>query len=220
MSGRRPAGAPDDWRDKAPAGSPAGPAHPRADAPAASGGEPLPGKRPPGDAPDPPGQPDAEPTDEKAEGSDVAEDLDALLADVQRERDEYLELAQRAKADFENYRKRAARDAAAAEQRGKAGLARELVPVVDNLERALESAEDSTALAKGVSLVLDELRATLQRAGVETYDPAGERFDPAWHEALSTRADDAESGTVVETLERGYRLDGQVLRPARVIVSE
>ena len=131
-------------------------------------------------------------------------------------------LAQRAKADFENYRKRASRDAAEAEKRGKASLARELVPVVDNLERALKSAEASSdeAFERGVALVLDELRATLERAGVEAYDPAGERFDPAWHEALSTRADEAESGTVVETLERGYRLDGQVLRPARVIVSE
>ena len=73
-----------------------------------------------------------------------------------------------------------------------------------------------------MALVLRELRQTLQRAGVEAYDPAGELFDPAWHEALSTRAapQDTKPGTVLETLERGYRLDGQVLRPARVVVSE
>jgi molecular chaperone GrpE len=61
----------------------------------------------------------------------------------------------------------------------------------------------------------------LERAGVKAYDPAGERFDPSWHEAISTRAEEGtDAGTVVETLERGYRLDGQVLRPARVVVSE
>jgi molecular chaperone GrpE len=150
----------------------------------------------------------------------VDADLDALLADVKRERDEYLELARRTKADFENYRKRAAKDAEAAEQRGKADLARELVPALDNLERALRAAEEDSELARGVGLVLTELEETLKRAGVEAYDPLGERFDPAWHEALSSRpSDDQEAGVVVETLERGYRLDGQVLRPARVVVS-
>ncbi|MGI8460661.1 MAG: nucleotide exchange factor GrpE [Solirubrobacterales bacterium] len=166
-------------------------------------------------------------------------DLDALLADVTRERDEYLALAQRARADFDNFRKRSARDVADAERRGKTAVARDLVPVIDNLERALlaagvnpdgpdtEEIEASTqevsaqqALTQGVALVYRELKAALQRAGVEAYDPAGERFDPQWHEALSTLpAEDAEAGTVVETLEKGYRLDGQVLRAARVVVA-
>ena len=184
------------------------------------------------------------PTAAEDEGAEVSEDLDALLADVQRERDEYLELARRAKADFENYRKRAAKEAEEAERRGKAALARELVPAIDNLERALRAAgidpgagpgaaggsvdaegpseevSAHEALARGVALVYGELTGTLQRAGVEAYDPLGERFNPAWHEALSTRpAEDKEAGVVVETLERGYRLDGQVLRPARVVVS-
>ena len=158
------------------------------------------------------------PVEEQA--SEVSDDLDALLADVSRERDEYLALAQRAKADFENYRKRSARDAADAERRGKAVLARELLPSIDNLERALAAADEGSEVARGVALVHGELQATLGRAGVESYDPVGERFDPNLHEAISTRADDAEAGVVVETLERGYRLDGALLRPARVIVSE
>jgi molecular chaperone GrpE len=159
-------------------------------------------------------------SDETA-ATEVAADLDALLADTKRERDEYLELAQRAKADFENYRRRAARDAAEAERRGKAALARDLVPSLDNLERALAAAEEGSEVARGVELVHGELQATLARAGVESYDPTGEQFDPTVHEAISTRAaDGVEAGTVVETLERGYRLDGQVLRPARVVVSE
>ncbi|MQA74948.1 MAG: nucleotide exchange factor GrpE [Solirubrobacterales bacterium] len=155
-------------------------------------------------------------------GVEVANDLDALLEDVKRERDEYLDLARRAKADFENYRKRAAREAADAERRGKAALARQLVPSIDNLERALAVADEGSEVARGVGLVHGELQATLARAGVESYDPSGERFDPTLHEAISTMpaTDEVEPGTVVETLERGYRLNGQVLRPARVVVSE
>jgi molecular chaperone GrpE len=170
---------------------------------------------------------------------EVSADLDRLLEDTKRERDEYLELAQRAKADFENYRKRAARDASEAERRGKASLARDLVPSIDNLERALRAtgigpADEATAdavseevsaqeaLARGVQLVHSELHSALARAGVESFDPEGEKFDPNLHEAISTQpgGDGIEAGVVVETLERGYRLDGQVLRPARVIVSE
>src|SRR5581483_5635943 len=120
----------------------------------------------------------------------VEADLDALLEDVKRERDEYLELAKRARADFENFRKRATRDAADAERRGREQMAREIVPV-------------------------------LERAGIESYEPTGQRFDPAWHEALSSRAEEgAEPGLVLETVSKGYRLDGRVIRAARVIVSE
>ncbi len=158
--------------------------------------------------------------DEQA--SEVSEDLDALLADVTRERDEYLDLAQRAKADFENYRKRTAREAADAERRGKLALARELIPSIDSLERALATAEAGSEVARGLELVHGELVATLSRAGVEAFDPAGEAFDPAHSEAISTQpaGPDGAPGTVVETLERGYRSDGTVLRPARVVVSE
>jgi molecular chaperone GrpE len=161
---------------------------------------------------------------EAADGAERVEgDLEALLEDVRRERDEYLDLARRAKADFENYRKRAAQQTTDAAKRAKADLARELLPAIDSLERALAGADTGgDALAKGVSLVRDELVATLARAGVEVYDPAGERFDPTWHEALSTMpaSEGVESGIVIETVDRGYRLDGQVLRPARVVVSE
>jgi len=140
---------------------------------------------------------------------------------LQRERDEYLALAQRTQADFENFRKRAAREAAAAGQRGKTGVVSGLFPVVDNLERALASAgEGEEHLADGVRLVHSELLALLERNGVEQFDPAGERFDPAMHEALSTRpAEDGESGVVIDVVEKGYRADGSVLRPARVVVS-
>jgi molecular chaperone GrpE len=135
------------------------------------------------------------------------------------EPEDYLAIAQRIQADFENYRKRAAREAAAAGERAKSGLIRELLPVVDNLERALASAEEGEQhLADGVRLVHAELIAVLERNGVEQFDPAGDRFDPTEHEALSVRAD-GESGMVLDVVEKGYRANGSVLRPARVVVS-
>jgi molecular chaperone GrpE len=155
------------------------------------------------------------------EKEEVAGSDDDPVATLERERDEYLDLARRAQADFENYRKRAAKEAAAAGQRAKSGLVRELLPVVDNLERALASAkEDEEHLAEGVRLVHSELIAVLERNGVEQFDPRGERFDPGEHEALSMRSEDgAESGTVLDVVEKGYRANGGILRPARVVVS-
>jgi molecular chaperone GrpE len=135
------------------------------------------------------------------------------------EPEDYLALAQRIQADFENYRKRAAREAAAAGERAKSGLVRELLPIVDNLERALASAEDGEQhLAEGVRLVHSELIAVLERNGIQQFDPAGDKFDPSEHEALSVR-NDGEPGLVLEVVERGYRANGTVLRPARVVVS-
>jgi molecular chaperone GrpE len=157
------------------------------------------------------------------EAGDAREDASAddPLAKAERERDEYLDLAKRAQADFENYRKRAAKEAVAAGERAKSGLVRELLPVVDNLERALESAgEDEQHLAEGVRLVHSELIAVLERNGVQQFDPAGESFDPTLHEALSTRpADGTDPGKVVDVVEKGYKANGTVLRPARVVVS-
>jgi len=131
----------------------------------------------------------------------------------------YLELAQRIQADFENYRKRAAREAAAAGERARSGLVRELLPIVDNLERALASAEEGEQhLAEGVRLVHSELIAVLERNGIQQFDPSGEKFDPTEHEALSVR-DEGEVGLVLDVVEKGYRSNGSVLRPARVVVS-
>jgi molecular chaperone GrpE len=152
---------------------------------------------------------------------EAASEEEDPLALARRERDQYLDLARRAQADFENYRKRAAKEAVAAGQRAKSGVVRELLPVVDNLERALASArEGEQHLAEGVRLVHSELIAVLERNGVEQFDPKGESFDPAWHEALSTRSEDgATPGTVLDVVEKGYRANGAVLRPARVVVS-
>jgi molecular chaperone GrpE len=161
------------------------------------------------------------------EANQIEADFDALLADAQRERDEYLDLAKRTKADFENFRKRMAADVQASAARGKGELARDVVPVLDDLERALEAAgldpegDSPDGLSHGVLLVFRSLRETLQRHGIEVVDPRGEKFDPQAHEALSTQpVDGADSGTVVEVMQKGYRLGDQLIRPARVVVAE
>jgi molecular chaperone GrpE len=169
--------------------------------------------------PNPPRE--ARANDEQGEASELEHDLDALLADVKRERDEYLALAQRAQADFDNYRKRVAKDMGSAEAKGVAKLARELLPALDNLGIALRSGETGEEFVKGIELVYAELTAALERLGVEAFSPEGERFDPNLHEAMAKQpVDGAESGTVVEVYQRGYRLNGTVLRPARVVVAE
>jgi molecular chaperone GrpE len=162
-------------------------------------------------------------------------DLDELTARAKMA-DEYLELAQRTKADFENYRKRAARESAAALERGVAKLAKELLPAVDNLDRALAAAQtaqlaaaqtaqdgqtDSNgSLADGIKLVHADVIAALARVGIEPFSPDGEQFDPQHHEAVAQHpVQGAQPGTIVEVYQRGYRLGESVLRPARVVVA-
>jgi molecular chaperone GrpE len=159
----------------------------------------------------------------------VERDLDALLAEAEQQRDEYLDLAKRTKADFENFRKRMTAEVQAATTRGKASLVGELVGVIDNLERALDAAdidpngpviEPDGALAQGILLTYRHLCEALERAGVQPFDPTGEKFDPTWHEALSMKpAEGTEAGVVVEVMQKGYRLDDQLIRPARVVVT-
>ncbi|HEY2142207.1 MAG TPA: nucleotide exchange factor GrpE [Solirubrobacteraceae bacterium] len=142
------------------------------------------------------------------------------LTGVKAQRDEYLALAQRTQADFENYRKRVARDSAAAQTRGVMSLARELLPALDNLDRALAAVAQDDSLLDGVRLLRSELSAALARVGIESFSPLGEAFDPALHEAMAQQpVEDADSGTVVEVYQPGYRLGESVIRPARVVVA-
>jgi molecular chaperone GrpE len=161
---------------------------------------------------------------EEAAAEAVEHDLEALKAKA-AERDEYLALAQRTQADFENYRKRAARDVQAAQERGAAKVVKELLPALDNLERAIAAAEEQEGegdhhLTAGIRLVHRELVDALARVGIETISPKGEMFDPNLHEAMvSQPVEGAESGTIVEVYQQGYRLNGMVIRPARVVVA-
>jgi len=175
------------------------------------------------------------PAIEEDEVGEVEEDLDTPpaprdggfgahgeLVKTAEQRDEYLALAQRTQADFENYRKRVAREAAAAQERGVCGLAKELLPALDNLDRALGAAAQDDPLLEGVRLVRSELSAALARAGIESFSPVGEPFDPAVHEAVATAEQPpggAQSGTVVEVYQAGYRRGASIIRPARVVVA-
>jgi molecular chaperone GrpE len=159
--------------------------------------------------------------EEADEAAEVEGDLDELMK-MAAERDKYLGLAQRTQADFENYRKRVARDAAAAQERGVSSLVKELLPALDNLDRALEAAAQDDPLLQGVRLVRAELSAALARAGIESFSPTGETFDPAVHEAVATAPQPpggAQSGTVVEVYQPGYRMGASIIRPARVLVA-
>jgi molecular chaperone GrpE len=160
----------------------------------------------------------AEPDQAAEEGGDVAA---VPEEDIRAERDRYLDLAKRTQADFENYRRRAAKDAAAAGGRAKAGLVRELLPVVDNLERAIASATGAdSGVVEGVKLVHADLVGVLERNGIVSEDPSGQRFDPTEHEAVSMRSEEgAEAGIVLDVVEKGYKLGETVIRPARVVVS-
>jgi molecular chaperone GrpE len=146
--------------------------------------------------------------------------LDPLAA-VEAERDEYLATLQRLAADFDNYRKRAVRDQQALAARAAERLVAKLLPVLDDLERALEAAaqHEEAKLEEGVRLVHRELVEALAREGLVEVETDGQ-FDPHVHEALVSQPSEEEDGSVIEVLQKGYRLGDRVLRPARVVVSQ
>jgi molecular chaperone GrpE len=167
------------------------------------------------------------------------EEKDDRIAELERERDEYLDSLQRLKAEFDNFRKRTARESAAQSARASEALVKELLPVLDDLERALVAAEERSAciaagqspasnapeeleakLEEGVRLVHRALADVLARTGLAEIETDG-AFDPHVHEALLAQPiEGAEPGSVVEVLQKGYRLGDRVLRPARVVVAE
>lgn len=145
--------------------------------------------------------------------------VDELQA-VQKERDEYLDALQRLKAEFDNYRKRVARDQQELVARAAERLVRELLPVLDDLERALEfaAAHEEARLEDGVRLVHRSLADALAKEGLAEI-PTDGTFDPHTQEALLSQPSEAEEGTVIQVLQKGYTLGDLVLRPARVVVS-
>jgi molecular chaperone GrpE len=166
--------------------------------------------------------------DAAAEAAQDAAGQDAPVQDAAAEapqEPDFKDLYLRAAAETENVRKRARRDVEAAQARGVARLARELLPSLDNLDRALVAAEAEETdaehhLTKGIRLVQQELQAALTRVGIESYSPAGEAFDPHQHEAVAQQPiEGAASGTVVQVYQPGYRYKDEVLRAAKVVVA-
>jgi len=144
----------------------------------------------------------------------------AELDQLQKERDDYLDRLQRLKAEFDNYRKREARLQSERAQHAAERLVKELLPVLDDLERALAAAEEHEEgkLEEGVRLVHRSLAEALKREGLAEIETDG-RFDPHVHEGLLSQPSEAEEGSVLEVLQKGYRLGDRVLRPARVVVA-
>src|SRR5438093_7796871 len=159
-------------------------------------------------------------TPTKAELAELLGELEARAAEAEAKRDEYLADLQRLAADFDNYRKRAQRDQESLVARAHERLVKELLPVLDDLERALEAAaaHEEAKLEDGVRLVHRELEAALAREGLAVIETDG-RFDPHVHEALLSHPSEQEEGSVLEVLQKGYRLGDRVLRPARVVVA-
>jgi len=163
---------------------------------------------------------DASQADEGGEAS-ASPALDPLAA-VTAERDEYLATLQRLAADFDNYRKRAVRDQQAFAARAAERLVAKLLPVLDDLERALDAAEhhEEAKVVEGVEMTRSALANALISEGVEEIVADG-IFDPHVHEALLAQpAEGVEPGSIIQVVQRGYRLGDAVLRPARVIVAE
>jgi molecular chaperone GrpE len=157
------------------------------------------------------------PEEELAE--ERVDEVDPLTA-VQQQRDEYLDALQRLKAEFDNYRKRVARDQQELVARASERLVRELLPVLDDLERALEfaTAHEEAQLEDGVRLVHRSFADALVKEGLAEI-PTDGTFDPHTQEALLSQPSEAEEGTVIQVLQKGYTLGDRVLRPARVVVS-
>ena len=161
---------------------------------------------------------------EAAAPEEPAAEAAAPEAPVSEEPD-YKDKWLRAVAELDNVRKRARRDVGAAESRGIFKLARELLPALDNFERALAAAEAQPEnrdhhLTDGIRLVQSELLGALARVGIEPDSPKGERFDPHRHEAVAQQpVDGAEAGTIVEVYSAGYTYGDDVLRPAKVVVA-
>ena len=159
-------------------------------------------------------------------GSAVRDDLQSLqdrALVAEKKRDECLDLLQRSRADFENYQKRIKRDLEEERRYAHLPFARELLPVLDNLQRALGADKregNLGSLVQGVAMVESQFLDVLRRFGVTLIDSLGRPFDPMLHEAVVQEPrTDAEPGSVVRILEPGYRLHERVLRPARVVVA-
>ena len=152
--------------------------------------------------------------------TEAEQTLEERIAALEAERDERLNDLKRVAADFENYRKRVARDQESLVARAHERLVKELLPVLDDLERALAAAEEheEAKLEEGVRLVHEELKSALKREGLAEIETNG-RFDPHVHEALLSQPSEAEEGSVIDVVQKGYTLGDRVVRPARVVIA-
>lgn len=163
--------------------------------------------------------PDTTTVQEEDGAQALLEDFKSLEAELAKEKDLYLRLA----ADFDNFRKRSAQEAERRAAAQKEAFIRELLPIIDNLERALSDVCGSwpEQLREGLQMTLQQLYQLLRRHGIEPEESQGQAFDPHRHEAVATRRDPSQPDHIVlETLQRGYRRGSEVFRPAKVVVND
>jgi molecular chaperone GrpE len=159
----------------------------------------------------------ATPPDVGGSAGDVAEAVAAAQSKAQENWNNYM----RAVAELDNYRKRAEREVDQARKYAIERFAQELLPVGDALEAGMRSgAANPAALLEGAQATLKELNRAFDKAGLKIIDPTGQPFDPNWHEAMVAQESDMPPNTVIAVIQKGYSLNGRLLRPARVIVSK
>jgi molecular chaperone GrpE len=164
------------------------------------------------------------PADENSAAEAAQTDTPANTAEASPKESDWREIALRARAELSNYQKRSEKDRADSIRYANAGILKSLLPVIDNLERVIQTAAaaegSSQALRDGVKLTLDQFQKLLRDYQVETITAEGQPFDPQVHEAMMERPSDHAERTVLQELAKGYRLHDRVLRPAKVIVSK
>jgi molecular chaperone GrpE len=164
---------------------------------------------------------------EQPKAEPIAQDIQELqkqMEGLRREKDDIFAKLQRVAADYDNYQKRSAKQTTEAVAHETEKIIKALLPVIDDFERVLANAqcsENADAVMKGIGIVYEHLRGVLRLEGVEQIDAAGEKFDPVRHQALTQRAEqDKENGIVLEELQKGYKLNGRVIRASRVVVNK
>jgi len=166
----------------------------------------------------------SKPKQERQKKPEEMEKLQQKIDELQKEKDELFGKLQRVAADYENFQKRAPKQIAEAIAYEKERIIKALLPALDNLEHTLtnaQSAEDVDVFVKGIRIIHDQMLDTLRTHGVEQIKAVGEKFDPALHEAMTQKAEpDKEDNIVLEEFQAGYKLNGRVIRPSRVIVNK
>jgi molecular chaperone GrpE len=152
------------------------------------------------------------------------EELGKRIDDLQKEKDDVFAKLQRVAADYDNYQKRTARQITDSIMHEKTSVMKSLLPILDNFERTLQNvrlSEDADPLVKGVRMIYDQMLTILTSYGVEQVKALGERFDPAFHEAITQTAQpDKQDSLVLEEVQKGYKMNGRVIRPSRVVVNK
>ncbi len=168
--------------------------------------------------------PDSVSPSEATERQKNVEGLQKQIEELRKEKDDIFAKLQRVAADYDNYQKRSAKQIADSVNYEKDKIIKSLLPVLDNFDHIIANTScgvTDDALLKGVQIIYDQMLGVLKGHGIEQITSAGEKFDPAMHEALTQRTEqDKENGVVLEELQKGYKLSGRVIRPSRVVVNK